>query len=99
MEPHRKADRRSNNMMIAIANLSHQPNSHHSMLPGEAVISMAHTLLDGEVKGQRNRGTPKRFWEKNVEDWMVAIVWRVGRTAEDRLMFRRSTKAATSGNG
>ena len=27
-----------------------------------------------------------------------ASVWRVGRTAEDRLMYRRSIKAATSGN-
>ena len=23
-----------------------------------------------EVKGQRNRGRPRRTWEKDVEDWM-----------------------------
>ena len=34
-----------------------------------------------------------------MEDWIGASVWRVGRTAEDRLMYGRSVKAATSGNG
>ena len=29
----------------------------------------------------------------------LASVWRVGRTAEDRWMYGRSVKAATSGNG
>ena len=29
---------------------------------------------------------------------MGASVWRVGRTAEDRLMYRSSINAATSGN-
>ena len=56
-------------------------------------------VLKGKVKGQRNRGRPKRSWEKDVEDWMGASVWRVGRTAEDRLMYIRSIKAVTSGNG
>ena len=51
------------------------------------------------VKGQRNRERPKRSWEKDVEDWMEASVWRVEQTAEYRLMYGRSTKAATSGNG
>ena len=37
-----------------------------------------------------------RSWEKDVEDWMEASVWGVGRTAEDRLMYRKSIKAATS---
>ena len=26
-------------------------------------------------KGQRNRGRPKRSWEKGVEDWMVSGEW------------------------
>ena len=36
-----------------------------------------------------------------MEDWTEASVWRMGRTAEDRLMNGRSIKAAevTSGNG
>ena len=34
-----------------------------------------------------------------MEDWIGASVWKVGRTAEDRLMYGRSVKAATSGNG
>ena len=55
-------------------------------------------ILEEKVTGQRNRGRPKRSWEKDVEDWMGASVWRVGRTAEDRLMYGRSVKAATSGN-
>ena len=34
-----------------------------------------------------------------MEDWIGASVWRLGRTAEDRLMYTRSMEAATSGNG
>ena len=49
----------------------------------------------GRQKKQRNRN---RSWEKDVKDWMGASVWRSGRTTEDRLMLRRSIKAATSGN-
>ena len=44
-------------------------------------------------------GRPNRSWEKDVEDWMGASVWRVGRTAGHRLMYRRSIKAAMSRNG
>ena len=52
------------------------------------------------MKGQRNSGRPTRSWEKDVEDWMGASVWIVGRTAEyNGMMYRRSIKAATSGNG
>ena len=51
------------------------------------------------MKSQRNRGRPNRSWEKDVEAWMGASVWRVGRTEEYRLMYRRSVKAATPGNG
>ena len=56
-------------------------------------------ILEGKVKGQRNRGRPKRSWEKDVDDMLGASVWRVGRTAEDRLKYERSINAATSGNG
>ena len=28
---------------------------------------------------------PKRLWEKDVDDWMRASVWRVGRTAKEIL--------------
>ena len=41
----------------------------------------------------------KRSWEKDVEDWMGASVWRVGRTAEARLIYGRSVTATTPGNG
>ena len=34
-----------------------------------------------------------------MDDWMGASLWRLGQTAEDRLMYGRSVKAATSGNG
>ena len=40
-------------------------------------------ILEGKVKGQRNRGRPKRHWAKDVEDWMGANVWRVEQMAED----------------
>ena len=38
----------------------------------------------GQVSGEWDE-QPKRSWEKDVEDWMGASVWRVGRTAEDIL--------------
>ena len=44
---------------------------------------------------ERNGGRPKRSWEKDLEDW----IWRLGRTAEYRLMYGRSIKPARSGNG
>ena len=47
-------------------------------------------MLEGKVEGQRNRGRPKRPWEKDVEDWIGVSVWRVGRTEEDWLMYSRS---------
>ena len=56
-------------------------------------------ILEGKTKGQRNRRMPNRSCEKDVEDWMGASVWRLGRTAEERLVCGRSIKAATSGNG
>ena len=56
-------------------------------------------ILEGKVKDQRNRGRPKRSWEKDVKNWMEARVWIMGQAAEDRLMYRRSTKAARSENG
>ena len=40
-------------------------------------------ILEGKVKGRRNRGRSNRCWEKDVEDWMRASVWREGRTADD----------------
>ena len=40
----------------------------------------------------------KEIWEKDVKDWMGASVWRVGRTVEDRKMFKCSIKAARSRN-
>ena len=41
----------------------------------------------GQVSGEWDE-QPKRYWEKEVVGWMGASVWRVGRTAEDRLMYR-----------
>ena len=51
------------------------------------------------MKGQRNRRRPTIYMEKDVKYWMEANVWREGRIAEDRLMYGRSVKAATSGSG
>ena len=50
---------------------------------------------------QSIRGSPRRSLEKDVKDWMgkTLSVWRVGRTAEDRLKYGRSVKAATSIHG
>ena len=56
-------------------------------------------MLEGKAKRQRNTGRPKWSSEKDVDDWMGASVWRVGRTVEDRLMYRRPNKVAVSGNG
>ena len=42
-------------------------------------------ILEGKVEGERNRGRPNIYLEKDVEDWMEASFWRVGGTADDRL--------------
>ena len=41
-----------------------------------------------KAKGQRNKGRPKRYWQRDQKDWVGESVglWRVGRTAEVRLM-------------
>ena len=38
----------------------------------------------GQVSGEWDE-QPKRYWEKDVEDWMGASVWRVGRTTKEIL--------------
>ena len=47
---------------------------------------MAKVFLHART-GKRNGGRPKRSCEKDVDDWMGASAWRVGQTAEDRLMY------------
>ena len=51
---------------------------------------------------RRKKGRPKKQRKTRLilgDDWMGASVWRVGRTEEDRLMYRKSIKAATSEDG
>ena len=61
-----------------------KPGTEKSLLEMGMLIIL---IMDDGNKGQRNRGRPKRSWEKDVEDWMRGggSVWRVGLTAEDRL--------------
>ena len=49
----------------------------------------------GQVSGDWDK-QPKIPWGKDVEDWTGSSVWRLGRTAEDRLMYTRSIKVETS---
>ena len=38
----------------------------------------------GQVSGESDE-QQKIYWEKDVEDWVEASVWRVGRTTKDIL--------------
>ena len=78
---------------------SHSVGTHGFNMNGDRHQTLEKLILEGKVKGQRNRRKPKRSWEKDVEDRMVASVWQVGRRAEYRLMYGRSVKAAMSGKG
>ena len=51
----------------------------------------------GQVSGEWDE-QQKISWEKDVEDWVGASVWKVGRTAEDRETNRRTIKAVASRN-
>ena len=54
-------------------------------------------LIPGEE--EINRGKLKRSREKKLEDWIGASVWRVGRTAQNRVKYRRPVKAEKSSDG
>ena len=56
------------------------------------------TMKTSTDEDQRDLG--RRMWRTGWGQVLGAeLAWRMGRTAEDRLMYRRSIKAATSGNG
>ena len=62
------------------------------MDPGKNIIKsiIEKVILEGKGKGQRDRGYPKKHWEKGVEEWIAANIWIMGQRAEHRLMYSRS---------
>ena len=45
---------------------------------------MAKTILQGTVKGARNRGRQKKRWEDNIKEWTEMVFGDSLRAAEDR---------------
>jgi len=56
-------------------------------------------ILEASTQGRRGRGRPTRRWEQDIQEWLGTTTTQAGRLAEDREMFRRKVREATSVNG
>ena len=53
-------------------------------------------ILEGKIDGKRERGRPRRRWEKDIQDIFDMSLTEVGRLATDRNCFRCAIKDVTS---
>ena len=53
-------------------------------------------ILEGKIDGKRERGRPRRRWEKDIQDVFDMSLTEVGRLATDRNRFRCAVKDVTS---
>ena len=58
--------------------------------------SLEKHILEAKVAGKRGRGRPSRRWEQDIQEWMGTTITQAGRMAEDRTMFRKKVREATS---
>ena len=58
--------------------------------------SLEKHTLEAKLEGRRGRGRPARRWEQDIEEWMGTTTTQAGRLAEDRSLFRRKVREATS---
>ena len=49
---------------------------------------LAKTILQGTVKGQRNRGRQKKRWEDNIKEWIERNFASSTRVAENRTRWK-----------
>ena len=53
-------------------------------------------ILEGKTDGKRERGRPRRRWEKDIKDVFDMSLTEAGRLATDRNCFRCVVKDVTS---
>ena len=53
-------------------------------------------ILEGKIDGKRERGRPRRRWEKDIQDVCDMSLTEAGRLATDRNCFRCAVKDVTS---
>ena len=53
-------------------------------------------ILEGKIDGKRERGRPRRRWEKDIQDIFDTSLTEAGRLATDRNCFRCAVKDVTS---
>ena len=56
-------------------------------------------ILEAKAAGRRGRGRPMRRWEQDIQDWLETTTTQEGRMAEDRVVFRKKIREATSYKG
>ena len=61
--------------------------------------SLEKHILEARVEGRRGRGRPTRRWEQDIQEWLRMTTTQASRLAEDRLMFRKKVREATSFKG
>ena len=60
--------------------------------------SLEKHMLETKVAGRRGRGIPMRRWEQDIQD-LLKKTTQAGKMAEDRVVFRKKTREATSYKG
>ena len=58
--------------------------------------SLAKTILQGTLEGGRRRGRPRKLWMDNIHEWTGLDSPTLLRKAEDRKIWRRLTRTASS---
>ena len=53
-------------------------------------------ILEGKIEGKRERGRPRRQWERDIRDAFDRAITEAGRWALDRSRFRCAVEDATS---
>ena len=61
-------------------------------------VSLEKHILEAKAAGRRGRGRPMRRWEQDIQDWLETTT-QAGRMAEDRVLFRKKIREATSYKG
>ena len=56
-------------------------------------------IMEAKIEGRRGRGRPARRWEQDIQEWLGTTTTQAGRLAEDRSLFRRKVREATSCKG
>ena len=62
-------------------------------------VSLEKHILEATAAGRRGRGRPTRRWEQDIQDWLETTTTQAGRMAEDRVLFRKKIREATSYKG